>query len=644
MHLEVRMLKFKTLFCILMLMTVSASYAELTPKEFGKVSQEELDMSYLSEDSTADAVILFDIGEYIFGYVYPVTLKEHKRIKVLTKRGAEFANISIPFRHGEKIEGIEGTSITREGKEYHLDSKQIFTKHGEYWDEVVFSLPGVEEGCVFEYRYERWSKNIFILTPWYFQNEIFTKLSQITLNVKLGWLYSYFFRNPGMAKTEPQVHTITTGTEYVWTFENLPPIKEEPYVLCMNDYRMAVYFEESGYESIFYHDRYAIDTWGKWGNLVGTFYKGLGYDKAKINQKVKELTQNAVTDSEKVANIYDYVRQKISWNGERGIFNLDKKFFGDLITRQEGTGVEKNLLLLKLIQIAGFEAHPMLISTRDNGSVIRDKPGLIQFNHTVVRVKLEEQVLYLDAVERLYPFGMLPVNDLEGYGLMLDGDKSYLTYISGDKVCSVKYTVTRAKISEDGGLACSTVVCYQGYYSPLARKYIMEKGKEEFVKQKVKDLAPSTVLDSIGHTSLDSINHPLEMSIYFSADHYCQLVGEDFYINPILFSRLASNPFESENRNYPIDFPYPITEIEDTELIIPGGFQVKEMPVNLDREIKGMKFSKTFSLEGDRIKSHRQLVITQLLFPVSRYQELRNFQQAIVSADQQLVILTKEHE
>jgi hypothetical protein len=638
------MRKLKTMFFFLILMMVSFPYICVAEQEWGKINPEELQMTSFPEDPDADAIILFDKGEYIFGYVYPVTLRVHKRVKVFNKRGAEFANISIPFHHGEKIEGVEGFSVTRDGREYHLDSKQIFTKQGEYWDEVVFSLPGVEEGSVFEYRYERGGKNVFFLTPWYFQNEIFTKFSQITLNVKPGWLYSYFFRNPGMAKTEPKVQAITTGTEYVWTFENLPPIKEEPYVFCMNDYRMAVYFEESGYESIFYQDRYAFNTWEKWGNLVDGFYKSLEYDKSKIDQKAKELTQNAATDSEKVANIYDYVRQKIDWNGERGIFNLDKKFFGSFMTRQEGTGAEKNLLLLKLVQAAGIQAHPMLISTHDNGRVIRDKPGLIQFNHVIVRVKLEEQILCLDAVERLYPYGMLPVNDLEGYGLMLDGDKSYLTYISGDKVGSIKYTATKAKVSEEGDLACSTAVCYQGYYSPLARKQIMEKGKEEFFKQKVKDLAPSTVLDKIEHTSLDSINHPLEMSISFSADHYGQLTGEDFYINPTLFSRLATNPFESESRKYPVDFPYPITEIEDTELIIPDGFQVKEIPANVDREIRGIKFNKTYTVEGGRIKSHRQVAITQLLFPVSQYQELRNLYQEIIRADQLLVILTKKHE
>ena len=160
-------MKPRILFIIFVLAIVTLYYGEAFCQEWGKVSQEELSMTSIPEDPDADAVILFDRGEYLFGYACPVTLKRHKRIKVLTKRGSEAANISIPLFYGEKIKDLKGHTITKDGRKIKLKSELVFTKKGKDWDEVVFTMPGVEEGCVFEYVYDKWIEYTYVLGPWY---------------------------------------------------------------------------------------------------------------------------------------------------------------------------------------------------------------------------------------------------------------------------------------------------------------------------------------------------------------------------------------------------------------------------------------------------------------------------------------------
>lgn len=619
---------------------ITLSHVRAFSQEFGKVSKEELSMTSIPEDpeADADAVILFD-----FGAITPQAFAEHKRVKVFTKRGTEFANISIPFRRGDKIKELEGYTITKNGKKFRLNPGQVFTKEGRNWNEMVFSLPGVEEGCVFEYRYMKWTNYTYVLGPWYFQNEIFTKLSQVTLKLEMGWLYSYFFKNPGSANTEPSIQYAIKETEYIWTFRNIPLIKEEPYVACINDYRTAVYFERSAYKRAYSGTPNPIDTWAECGELADTVYKAFVYDKSKINKKASELIQNATTDSVKLVKIYDYVRQNINWNGERGIFNMKEKTFGAILTRQEGSGVEKNLLLLNLLKAAGFLTYPVLINTRDFGRVIKEKPGLIQFNHLVVWVKLGEKEWLVDAVDRLCPLGMLPPKDLGRYGLLLDGERSRITEIPSPEVVSEEHYVTQGKLWDDGGIACSSSVSYQGYYNLSAREQIEEQGKETFSKQEFLHSIPTAIMDSIIFSTLDSIASHLEISFTLSVPHHAQVVGEDLYVNLTLYTRLQSNPFENESRYFPVDFPYPLTKIEDTEFSIPNGLAVRELPANVYRKIPGATFSKTFSVEGNLVKCHRQLDINQIAFPVEQYQGLRNFYQDIVSTDQLLVTLTREH-
>jgi hypothetical protein len=120
------------------------------------------------------------------------------------------------------------------------------------------------------------------------------------------------------------------------------------------------------------------------------------------------------------------------------------------------------------------------------------------------------------------------------------------------------------------------------------------------------------------------------------------MVGEDIYINPTLFTRMESNPFESESRDFPVDFSYPFARIEDFEVLVPGELEVSQLPEDVYRVIKGAEFSKEFSFEDGRLRCHRELTVSKLTFPVEQYEEIRNFYQDVVSADQLQVVLTRK--
>ncbi len=563
-------------------------------------------------------------------------------MKVLTKRGTESANVSILFHRGEKVIDLEGYTVTPDRRKFYLDPDQVFTKKGEDWNEMVFALPAVEEGCVFEYRYGKRTKYTYVLGPWFFQNDIFTKLSQVTLKLERGWLYSYFFKNAERAKTEPRMVDALGGMEYIWTFENVPPIREEPYVICLDDYRTAVYFEQSGWKNPYSEKRDPIDTWAECGELADTIYKSFKYDKSKVKNKASELIEGAPTDSAKAVKIYDFVRKEIDWNGERGIFNLDEKSLRKILDRKEGTATENNYLLLKLLEHAGIEAEPVLISTRSNGRVLKLKPGLIHFNHLIVRAKLGETHCYLDAVDRRCPFGILPGADLGEYGLLLDGDKSHVISLPRPEVISRRHIITRGSVAQDGGFACSSFVTYAGYPNLTVRERIQEKGKEAFVKDELLNSIPSATMGQVALARLDSADCPLELSLDFSAPQYAQMAAEDWYVNPTLFTRLESNPFDSEDRKFTIDFGYPFVHIEDTELAIPSGLDVRDLPKNVYGVMDGAEFRKTFSLEDGILKCHRELTVNKLAFPTTQYKEIRDFYHGIVIADQLQVVLTRK--
>jgi len=397
-----------------------------------------------------------------------------------------------------------------------------------------------------------------------------------------------------------------------------------------------------------YGEDEVIDTWGEFGEGVDTLYRSLTHGREKVNEKARELTRGIATQPEKAVKIYDYVRQDINWNGERGIFNPGDKYLETLLTRLEGTAAEKNLLLWNLLRAVGIEAYPVLISTRDHGRMITGLPGLFQFNHLIVYLRslfqLGGQEWFLDAIDRSCPFGMLPVGDLVAHGLLLDGKESRIIDIPQCKVGSKQHFVTKAQLFENGGFACSTAVGYYGYFRIHARGQVSKQGREEFAKQEALGVIPVATIDTIAYTAFDSVDQPLQMSFTLSGLQYAQVMGENLYVNPTLFTRRGTNPFKNESRSFAVDFGYPFSKIEETEFLIPSGFVVQELPATVNIEIGGAKFSRTFSAEANLIRCRRELIITQPVFLVQYYPQLRNFYQEIVSADQLLVVLGKELE
>ena len=68
-------------------------------------------------------------------------------------------------------------------------------------------------------------------------------------------------------------------------------------------------------------------------------------------------------------------------------------------------GIRETLVFL---QSHGIEAHPVLIRRASHGPLQPKYRGEAQFNHVVVRARIDGQVTWLDVAESGCPFGLLP--------------------------------------------------------------------------------------------------------------------------------------------------------------------------------------------------------------------------------------------
>ena len=103
------------------------------------------------------------------------------RLKVLTEKGKEYADVEIPYEGGSfSIQAIQGRTIHSDGTVIPFTGKPYEkllekTKSRKY-KAKVFTLPDVQVGSILEYRYESsYTDNVVYSPQWYVQQPLYVR-------------------------------------------------------------------------------------------------------------------------------------------------------------------------------------------------------------------------------------------------------------------------------------------------------------------------------------------------------------------------------------------------------------------------------------------------------------------------------------
>ena len=162
------------------------SYSQKLEIEFGKISQQEIEMKSYEKDKEAKAVVLFDKGSSVFFESengYDIRFTRHKRIKLFDKSESQCTKVSIPYYvdgYGktETVKSIEAyTYNITDGRlsQKKIDPSAIYEERiNEQWYNKKFVFPDAQDGAIIEYRYVLETPYHFNLTDRTFQDKITT--------------------------------------------------------------------------------------------------------------------------------------------------------------------------------------------------------------------------------------------------------------------------------------------------------------------------------------------------------------------------------------------------------------------------------------------------------------------------------------
>ena len=229
----------------------SLTYGQKKEPKFGDIKPEDFSTNIYSIDSSANAVVLFDIGSTYYESIQgglSVIFKRHKRIRILNKNAFDMASIGIRLYTGrsseERIEDLHAATYNLEGgqvKTYRLDKSAIFKDQiNKNFIVKKFTLPNLKEGSIIEFDYSLNSPFPNYIHPWSFQGSspVLRSEYEVTIPEILDFIFNKIGDRPldindvksGSQTFYNKGSTFSTSTViHKFGMANVPAIKEEKF-------------------------------------------------------------------------------------------------------------------------------------------------------------------------------------------------------------------------------------------------------------------------------------------------------------------------------------------------------------------------------------------------------------------------------
>lgn len=671
------MIKFQNSLLIVLILVASVVSAQ--DYKFGKVSKEELKERIYTIDSSASAAVLYRSKKLQYDYTQGVGFRlvtdVHERIKIYNKDGFKYATISqLLYKNGrdkELITGLKAFTYNLENEKIvksKMEKSSIFsTSLNDNRNEEKFTLPNLKEGSVIEYEYKISSPFYYYMDEIVLQYDIPIKKEEIDIETPEYFMFKpnmkgYLGVNPKYGKKSGKISFTSksrngdgrssTSTNFKnnvidyqinttkFAMNNIPALKEEPFVNDMDNYRSAVNYELQ-YVQFPQSMRENYST--TWEEVVKKIYDSDRFgNQLKLSRYYKDdleaLTSTTSNESEIITAIFEHVKNKMSWNSNNGYYT--EKGVKEAYKDNTGNIADINLILTSMLQSAGLDANPVLVSTRDNG--VPMFPTREGFNYVVASVQLDGATILLDATNKYTKPNLLPTRALNWYGKLIKKGGAFSTVNLLPKKVSRENISMSVMVKENGDIEGKCRTTYNDYGAYIFRNKNVSATEEEYLEKLENKNEGMEIAEYVVKNKM-TIGKPIMESFTFNLDAQAEVIGDKIYFAPMFHMALTENPFKLDKREYPIDFTYPWQERYGLNIVLPEGYELISKPEDVNMVLADNLGSFKYKIVDN--KTNLQLMIdlkiNQAIITQNYYADLKELFKNVVEKQTEKVVLSK---
>lgn len=647
------------------------SYSQKLEIEFGKISQQEIEMKSYEKDKEAKAVVLFDKGSSVFFESengYDIRFTRHKRIKLFDKSESQCTKVSIPYYvdgYGktETVKSIEAyTYNITDGRlsQKKIDPSAIYEERiNEQWYNKKFVFPDAQDGAIIEYRYVLETPFHFNLPDWTFQDKIPTVYSEY--QVSMIPFYEYVFLVQGITRFDYQNSTVANEKrswgsvsmaqgknfgsgimfqDYVHTYvlKDVPAFIDESYISSINDYIIKMDFQLAKFNRPSGGSTDIISTWTALNESLLKHEKFGRYLKncSRIAKKVlsEALHLESKDNNQKAKEIIDFIKFNFEWNGYNSKYASQSA--KDFFYKKKGNAADINLFMIALLNEASISAKPLILSTRNHGKIPSDYPFDHFTNYVIAFIDTDSSFL-ADGTEELLPYNRLPLRCINEKGLVVQNKQSPIWIKTGNTMLSTETGIIRMRIDPGSNNILATVNIQNAEYKALSMRSKFNNDSlkiKEFFSEKIGEIKK---LETIGYESTNSL-----YCMNFETMYETEKVGDKIIIKPFLNLPISKNDLTAKKRTYPVDFIYPWENKFETILEIPSEFLLSKLPEEYSLKNELTEISITFSLTDNILSIKGDYKFKKAVYWANEYLRIRYYMDQIVKVFNQPIMLEKK--
>jgi hypothetical protein len=631
----------------------------------GEINFEDYNFDKKKIDSNANAVVLKEYGtarlqlDDVEGRLI-VIFQYHVKLKIYNKEGFDKAVIVIPrHKNGDRMEEvseISATTYNAEGDKLiptEMGKKAIFDENkSKYLSLTKFTLPNIKEGSIIEYSYQLQSPFIFNFKTWEFQDDVPKVSSEFVAYIPANYNYNVVLR--GFKKLTDQKGDISkecirlNGTpidcsKMTYTMNNIPAFITEEFMTAPSNFKSAIYFELSDVQLLTGGKQNYTKSWKDVDYELVTDRTVGGQMKRKdlFKDLMPVILKGATNDFAKANAIYNYIKKQLKWNNYYAFHSEEQ--MKSVLENRSGNVADLNFALISALAAANLDVEAVLLSTRENGIANKLFPVITEFNYIVAKVNIGDKSYLLDASEPLLPFGLLPLRCINDQGRVINLKKpSYWIDLKASQKSATKHLLS-GRLRTDGKITGTLTTTTHGYAALNKRKEIRRNNSFDEYVEKLDEQMPKISINKHEVLNLDSVENPLieTYDITFEVNNGNE--QNQFFLNPFIINRISKNPFNLNERTYPVDLGSPLDERIVTTITLPAGYTLIEKPKDMAIALpeNGGRYLLATSTAENVVSISQILQLNNAIYDADKYLYLKEFYSRIIQNQKTDVLLKK---
>jgi hypothetical protein len=574
-------------------------------------------------------------------------------VTILNKNGDHMADIQLAHDKSQTIKFVKGIVYNEFGKPVSKFSESDFADNTA-WDGFSlfqdtriksFSPSIAEYPYTIAYEYELRLKQSLDFPKWVSANSfgVAVEKSVFTFICKPDFNIRYKEKN---LSEKVNIATNNKGLKtYDWEVSNLKAVKYEPFSPHENNYFKSI--EVAPEKFMYYGISGSFTNWkelGKWE------YDKLLADRRSLPwetvEHVKEITKDITDPKLKAKKIYEYMQDKTHYVSVQVGIGGNQPFLASDVD-QQNYGDCKALVnytqaLLKAVNIDSY--YCVVESGRDyKVSLMDDFASMEQGDHIILCLPFKNDTTWADCTSQTIPFGYL--GDFTDDRLVLactpEGGKLMRTpkYTFKDNLESRKASFI---LSEAGELSGNMRTIFKGTNYDERDELVKESQKEQY--KILKEIYPinNMEIENLDLKQDKSFDPTTTENIKLNARDYASLTDGKYYfqLNPV--NRITRQPpkqVRARINNVYINRGY--TDEDEVTYTIPAGYRLEKVPLNLSINKPFANFTSTMELKGNQLTYKRKFQLIDGTYNKDTYQDLVDFYQDVVDADNYTITLVK---